>query len=879
MANTRVGYRLRLYAARSVDPTEATILTPAPGADHADEFKVATVADEAGYKPYLQDELPGRRGRINLKSRKLDVGTLTALLIDKQLESGSNLKRWWTSFFGNAAGKPMPRNKVEIDECLDLSASPRTWTLYGRYELVGQGLVEKNQARLSLCERSETLKMKCFVGTPHSSIGYVAKQTLLPVGISGADYGDAQMTDPFTGTTSYQLIAGSNYAALGEIMVHLDRTSIGHERNILTRNLAQAIAPHGTIDVLDPMSTTGQPRVAWVPNFSGKARARIKQTSGGGAGTEGDYRVGGLFTRFERVPDGRQHQRIAGFFIKALEATDAGYAAIPAAAGISVEASIYVEEEVSPTRPLLLDDVDPVTLLEDLCAGKFGPIYRQPQKLPAGKAYGDVERSVPTNAASFNAVRGVWPTQRFIVTKPEPLIDWAEKNILLPNCLHWFVNRAGEVCLIDLRLPTSLGGIPTLTDVDVDETEDVDWQYDPTPAVRRVDITRYTERIRAPAELWASTDITPSIEEGGAFIEETAFPMESIWIGSSDYGDESLKIDARGYRSMEGERHSTGNQSRSSYLDSTLEQLAVEVQNPLGYGLITAPLHCRRTATVTGLAQGSLVIADVDVLPDPATWRRGGPMLCRVLEYSEDDGPGARLLLAYLSSTSPVGAPTLAAPAQETGNTYTGVTVAVTLNAGGWPVVVRYAITDTGVGSAPADDSPLWRIAKNAIGRGVILFENQAARIRGLPPGKRIWIQGRSQPHLDTLRPPSAWTAAAAPGYVDTAALPAPSALSVVASDRVATLSWTNGATDLVVEVLLATPVGDPRRRVAIAHPGTTQWKIRDLTPGTQYRAEVRHALGQDPGAGDTEDFTMAAASTTAPTPRSIDVVPAILPG
>lgn len=858
MSTYNVAYRMRVYAPRSTDPTEATLLTPASGAPHTDPFRVATISGVSGYQPYMMDGPSGRRGRIDLLSRRLDIGTLTVTLIDKTTTAGDNLTRWVSAFYGTLPGKPPSRLRVEIDECLDFSASAPTWTLYFTGEIVRQGLQQKNLWQITVRERTEALKMRCFVGTPHSSISYAAHPTLAPIGIRNSDYGQIKATNGFTGETRTPTYATASYAPTGEIAVFLDEDSIFHELNVLTTNLLESIAPHGTVTVSDV--ATGHQRVSWVPNFSGKCRCYL--THAGGSGV---FRVGAIYTEFEQHLTGR----IVGFALKALDSADAGYLAAPAAS-TAVTVHLYVEEDVAPERPLFLNDVDPVTLLEDLCAGKFGTIYRYPQKLGASKSYGDVARAVTTNTASFNAVRGTRPTARFIVTEPASLIDWAEKNILIPYHLALYLNKSGEVCLVDLRMPNSTSGIATLTDTDVVEEEDVAWEHDPTQAILRVDVTRYADRRREASEIDQST--TPTLTDAGGLVEERAFPMESIFVGSIDYGDNSFAIDARGYRSMEGEL--VGSQSRSTYMDAALAELAAELQRPFGYGLTTIPLTCRRTATVTALNPGSLLIVDVDVVPDPGSWKRGGEQLCRVIEYSED-GPYISLRLAFLSTTSAVGAPSLAAPAQETGNTYTGVTCAVTVNAIGHPVVVRYAVTETSVGTVPADDSTTWCYATLQSGIAFIRAST-TVRIRGLPPGKRVWVQGRSYPVDDYLRLPSAWVNAAAPGYVDTAALPAPTALAAVASDKTCALTWTNGAADLQVQILLATPTSDPRVVIRTLPASTARVTLEDLTVSTTYRAEVRHVLGEHPGAGVTVDFTTTAASTTAPDLKAFLVVGAI---
>lgn len=858
MASNKIAYRMRVYAARSVDATEATVLTPAASAPHSDEFKVASISGVSGYQPYLQDTIQGRRGRIDLLSRKLDVGTITVTLIDKTT-STDNLTRWVSAFFGNTAGKPWPRLKAQVDECLDHTATSPTWSTYFTGEIVGSKLVAKNQWAITIKERSETLKMPCFVGTPHADITYAAIPTLLPVGFRNSTYGNQPITGALSATARSFSVDGGTYAAAGEFVLVLSASARGHESNIVTENLRQLAPPLGYIDVPDnnPAATAV---IGWLPQFNGKLRAYV--THGGNSGV---YLVGGVGMN-SRTYAGQRHQYVNAVALRALETSDVGYLAAPAA-GTACTFYLYAEEEVSETRPLFIDDVDPVTLLEDLCAGKFGAIYREPMKLPTGKSYGDVVKAVAT--ADLSAFKNIWPTARFVITRPEPLIDWIEKNILIPYHMAMYLDESGQLNLVDLKLPNSTSGISTLTDTDVVEEADVDWEHDPTQAIYRVDIVRYTERLRLGAELWRAGEEYPEIV--GAAIEETAHPMESIYVGSIDYGDNIFKVDARGYRSQDGEQYE--DRSRAEYLDATLRELAAELQYPFAYGLATIPLTCRRTATVTALSAGSLVICDVDVVPDPGTWKRGGAQLCRVVEYTEE-GPNIMLRLAYLASTSQLTAPTLAQPAQETGNTWSGVTCAVTVNASTEPVVVRYAITSTATGSAPGDTDASWRYAVNASGRRLFLTSSQTITIRNLPPNMRVWVQGRTISFdNNNLRLPSAWAAAGGNGRADTASITAPSSLADTPSDTTCALTWTNGSANLPIELLLATPTSDPRTRVALLEPGTTSFTLRGLTVSTEYRAEVRHVLGQYYSAGDTEDFTTLSSTTTAPALTSFYIV------
>src|SRR5437899_1979646 len=131
MTMTTLAYRLTLYAPRSVDPTEATILTPPGGAVHSDAFKVTTLNTLAGWKPYLGFPR-GRTGRVNVLERTTDVGTMTFEITDAALVPGTNANRWVSAFLGNANGDPQLGGiKCFVEESVDGGANwVAFWTGY-----------------------------------------------------------------------------------------------------------------------------------------------------------------------------------------------------------------------------------------------------------------------------------------------------------------------------------------------------------------------------------------------------------------------------------------------------------------------------------------------------------------------------------------------------------------------------------------------------------------------------------------------------------------------------------------------------------------------------------------------------------------------------
>ena len=117
MTTYQPAYRATIYGPRSADPTEATILTPVAGAAHSDQFKVTSLRSLAGWKPYM--DLPrGRRGNIDVRTKRVDVGELAFRILD--VRTGSpNAVRWVTAFLGDVKGTSrMTGLKVVVEESL-----------------------------------------------------------------------------------------------------------------------------------------------------------------------------------------------------------------------------------------------------------------------------------------------------------------------------------------------------------------------------------------------------------------------------------------------------------------------------------------------------------------------------------------------------------------------------------------------------------------------------------------------------------------------------------------------------------------------------------------------------------------------------------------
>jgi hypothetical protein len=301
------------------------------------------------------------------------------------------------------------------------------------------------------------------------------------------------------------------------------------------------------------------------------------------------------------------------------------------------------------------------------------------------------------------------------------------------------------------------------------------------------------------------------------------------------------------------------------------------LKRPFGNGAQPIVLKCRRTSS-TNLYQGQLAIVTISWLPDPVTFRKGGSRLMRVVDRVETGDVGRTLHLLDLGTSGASSNPTLAQPAQQTGNRLHGVKTAVTRNAVGDDVEVWLAITDTSVGAAPVETSTLWSLVD------VVRGANRDSTYQFIPADKRAWYRGRSVPTGDNESPavPSAFIPAAGTGYADTVALTSPTSPTEISKSArsfragftpqptvVDSTSYFHG-----VEVRLASPTSDPLATYRFLGSGDSYVDVLGCDPSTQYRIGFRHVDGFGGVSSEiTIDITTTATATVAPAMRAISVV------
>jgi hypothetical protein len=556
-----------------------------------------------------------------------------------------------------------------------------------------------------------------------------------------------------------------------------------------------------------------------------------------------------------------------------------------------------------PFRPgnlLAINDVHPAQVLKDVVLGCFGRTYRPwfdqsgaliPVALPPGKNLGDrivggLAVQLTDNAGDgrhgFNALIAdtTFPLFRCIVDAQMPIRDFVEKYICQAYGIGYYIDGAGTFVPVDMRQPSSVpGGIATLTDADLVAGKMPGWSYDPTAAVTWGAYTVYGEGMLSISAVLMAGFMFPVITaqmfevKGGQIIDGD--------LGNLALSDKQYQVDFKGYRAMPGE--TAGWFNNGSFNLGTryqfVSQMAIRtahaaVARPYGNGPMIVTLTARRNASTVAIYPGSFFLLNISTNPDPASNTRGPIRLVLCTERAED-GPSVKLAGADWGVTLASNPPTLGTPAQLTGDPGHSATCAVTLNAETEPVEVWINITPTTVGVRPPDNDANWMFVRYN-------WVNWIAVARFLPGGTRIWWRGRTMPKrhahmfgmnflISALKLPSGWRYPSSTGgtdFVDLSTLSA--ATGLTASLNTANsfrVSWTNPDPTRQVEVWLATPTTDPRRRLAVLSPGSTLYDFKGLGASKTYRVAIRTIDGAGGYAEATLDVTTTAGAPIIPPP------------
>jgi len=834
VATYGVGYRLRLYAADDV-----TVLATGGGTKCLLATMAGITDGNGSYQPCLEQP-EGKRGVLDVLLKRTDTGQVTVKVMDTRLTvGGSNAARWFVQFLGDASGQEQLKGLLGvIEESRDGGATWATW-FTGRVQQVDQS--EPLYFLLTFWDTSAELStIDAFTGDPHVSITYVAREQLLPFGLT-AVYGPFQPAAALGNGGLLLAAAGSADTNVFMRTLILTGSSQRDPANVVVDRMS---ALFGAWEANRVNNNFVFPLGAGGPAFGDGPEiwARVKHLGGAHSGSTYLYPVNVLHVQ-DVLGDGHGHVTEVAL----LGPADGATGPLPDH-DVTCALVLYSGLRASDSTPLFLGDIDPIQLWQDLLDGKFGRL----------DGSGNPLRTVPYASAAFAALAGKFGIVRFILADTANLHDWIEANILQPLGLGYAVNPAGQIVPLDLRLPAALGGLPTLTDADLSEAAP-QWTTTRDTAYAWFTCTHWTETSITFQDIQYNSAQFPSMPPGGIVATEATLDLASI-------GPRILNLQSQGFTGdglratstelLNGRNRETAIEARIS---GTLNDLATRFAN--GAYVATAAV---RLPAADALAVGSWVLVTFSTLPDPSSGTRGAQRLMQVVEKS----PGAiytnlQLLDAGIAGTANV--PTLGALAQETGNEQHGVTIPVTLDGASDPVQIQGAVTATSVGSAPADGDPLWHM----LGK---VTTSSTLTARGLPAGTRLWVRARSEPSSG-FQFPSAWATPATP-HLDTTAITACNTLATAVTGVSCLVTWVNGDATLPVQLYLCTPSGGTPAPIFQLPAGSTRYVLYGLAASTTYTV----AVAQPDGLGGwsaqvSANFTTGTSVLTAPDPGGIAVL------
>lgn len=854
-------YRLTIYAPRSVDATEATVLTPAAGAPHAEPFQVATISGIANFRPYLMPPNGGTFGGMDLLSRRYQQGTLNLKILDARTGT-SQLSRWASAFLGTALGKPqLPGCKAKLEESVD---GGTTWnTIFtGRIVTVSnEGAVD---ITLQIRDNASDLNYEVFAGRPHSSIAYASDPYVLPVGLSAA-YGLVPAVTPLSGTFGSSDVFRTITVASGA-------TGIGRADNLATSAL-----------IAGAMSST-----ATTVRYAAQPGLRLRFTTAGVTSKEMEV----VAIEMAKVVNITANH-VSRIFCRPVSsasdpyynAVDTGTIADATACTFAIRSTTLTAANVDNGVTLAINDVHPVQLWQDLLSGKFGRLT----------VTGAVQRAFPYDAAAFAALIAdtSLPLVRFLIRKPWKLQDFVEQQLLRPFGLGMKLDGAGQVVPLDMR---PLQASPTSTTIGNDDLADgapPAWSEDRDQAINVFRVTSYVDYPSLPGSALNGSignsavnglRATQSLSLVSTGAEEIIVPD----FGSGDLGEKSLSMDAQGLRSMPGETIS--GHDRHEWVAARVLETMSAYRKPFAVPPTYLTTLLRRTANTSGIDWGSWRLIDLDIVPGCSSNLRGENRLMQCVGKAPR-GPATQYIWLDAGPNTVASQPTIGTPAQEASNTKNGITVALTLNGSSEAATIWVNPTATSVGVRPADTDSGWRLAIPLGSVSGILTATATYTIRNLPANMRIWVRTRTEGVVGG-KIASAYAYPAGTGYVATAALTAPSALAAgTVSTKAANLTWTLGdATKQVVIRLtgaatqVAADAATPVDYVKLP-AGATSYLLQGLdgtltiggaaVTGPWWHADVYHLddFGGVSSVNNLAAFQATGTAPTAPTPGGIVVV------
>ncbi|HEX7049104.1 MAG TPA: fibronectin type III domain-containing protein [Longimicrobiales bacterium] len=854
-------YRFTIYAPPSVDPTETTPLTPRPGSPHAEAFRVTTeFPAPSGWRPY--GSLIVRESRIDPLTRHAETGQVRVRVLDHVVTGLLNSERWATAFEGDALGRPQLKGcRIQIEESQDGGA---TWAPYwtGRIDEVSDPAPsEAGPVRDLLCRDVRVEEYRTvFTGMPHHSVTYAQPCPLWPMGLPDRNVRDltSNIIGPGLGW------AGRRAGRLAPGHVRQDdegrwciRRQIIPQGDPPQRYLASAALMESSL-LTESVTPDDGPQAGQTVDVAAELGLYVVVLSSSNPNlTPGNvyhYRVGRVTAGRRLGPSGRREDWwlwsddmfwIDYWGIVPLpeghplrgDAPTGDYLPYADVGPRGTNVLFYVYHTGQPTQatPLLIDRVNPLVLHRDLMRGYFGPLdpkTGEPQYPP-----------IPFDEEAYEerisgANRWPLPEVRFLIDRPWDLQEFSEQQLY--QTTHWAtrINPDGKLFPVSMRTYTEAldGPISALPEITADDavTTAREAGRDMISAIQvQMKAIGFQEEWLAQARLEAreqGDDQAPVLDVPpyGLLTRDVVHVEQT----SGDIAPRPVAIH---------EIHADGIEPPSALIEDavreilqpTLAQVGRTYRERFGAGAIYYDQRCVRNAKTDGIFPGDWVILNVPEPPNPASNLRGGRRLVQCVGR-RDEGP--HVVFRWLDA----GPESIAvAPSGSLSLAGRQVLVSVTLNAGGEPAEVWYALTETSVSTPPDEASPLWTL-------GATVTESGTVALGPFSGPVRVWVRFRTAAAPERLASPFVFPTGAA--FVDVTAIDPPSSPTVVedlgAQVRIA---WTPADVSYRTHVYLTVGSGAPAggwnagHRVATVPPGVPTYTFLGLVPDTTYTAGLQH--------------------------------------
>ena len=880
----RIAYRMTVFAARDVDPSEVAVLRPRPGSGHTDAFQVSTEASPpAGWKPYLSLR-SGRRGMLDPRSFHAEAGEVIVEVLDARLGADDNELRWATAFLGDTLGRTQLQGlRAALEITTDGGSSWRPW-FAGRVALPAAPSAGEHGPVLRLHVRDHRIEeyREVFVSCPHPDRwNFCRPAALLPIGL-GIGRGDYDTPRPLTlDTPGWKHRAARMKAHVyrgettGAYLVQLIKNDerlrpprvlfdIAYRRDKVSERARLSggeICPDVLVEMRKVRYAGGGKTVEWTRYYQ---LAPVKMPGTSIVDLEGfdGERISPIWIG---DTEDREYKVVRYVGIRPFPPGHALHAALPDALGEGPDYEVVLYNFGPPRAgaPLLINGHDGVTIYRELLKGTLSDLDERTlapryAAIPVDEASFDAARARVVDEAAAEGETG-GARMRFVIEQTYDLQRFFEREIA-PVIQHASVVQPdGRIRLVDVRIPTRPGLLPVVED---DDYIRGDWEQGAETVTAVV----------ATTDLFGWPDIELVEYRRG---NQTPYGVPAMGIQRQSMGAALLSGFARNLPLSEHRIKLSGLRPVRADAVAVQEALLPVMQyyvHLFGTGSAYLDMRGRRLTLEDedrfpgGLVQGTWAVVHTPESPNPAVNRRGGRRIMMLVQR-EDDGPELRLRwLDAGPEVNGVGIGLSNARRSPENPRHEVLVDVVAAHPAEPQAELQYAAVQPGA-ARPGEESPRW----TATG----FFPDGTARLSRLAGGLRIWIRGRRRGQVPE-RLPSDWTYA---GPVDLEALPPPASMAAqVINGGDVRLTWIPGTAGVSTEIYRvegpAPATWTPALLEATAPDGVREHLFYGLRSGTTYTVAIRHVdtLGAVSPFLVTQ-FTTRTVQDQAPRPAGIAVI------